>query len=463
MKFERGRIVWAKLGSYPYWPSKVVTLADAPKSSREQLSSHKNSEDQLVYFFGSRNYAWVTAALLQDYEEGYDEYSQVKTKQMKDAIKEANKFKQKNQSSDKHDNKSESDEEQQETDKKKKETKKGDTTKKKVVKKKDQNGKKSRNKGNDSEEEEEEKEEEEEEEYSHKEKETEKEKATSPKKRKMSEDRDKDNSLNGSQPKKPKETSANTISSPSFPKKLQDQKKQSQKGYSEIESAGESSVLQTPVDISSTSIFGSISEKDHHTLSTQDKMESTLSNVSLSSPSTNLDKDKDRESTNSPRLSKKKLGSNAVSGALSAITRHPISKYHKLQVVNYSEGTATIKASFSDARASSMHEVHFCLGSAYYLLDVACYVACLTSLHEGESAVTQDIHVTIMQPVPQGSDITVKATVQHMKDNLIFVDGSIWHNGRIVITGRIIKSTSEPVIVMAKDKEPQKKNNSPPL
>jgi len=173
--------------------------------------------------------------------------------------------------------------------------------------------------------------------------------------------------------------------------------------------------------------------------------------------------EKDKEDTQVQRdhRTKRKLTSQAIANSLHAITSHPIAKYHKFSVVSYNEGSATTKAVFSDARLSrpsSKYEVHSILGSTYYLLDVTCFVALLMQLREGESAITQDIHVDVMTPVPQGSEVIVKGKVLHIKENLVFVDGEVWFQGKPVIVGRVIKSLTESNVVALKEGLQQTKN-----
>ncbi|GFT34220.1 putative oxidoreductase GLYR1 homolog [Nephila pilipes] len=51
--FEIGDLVWAKMKSYPFWPAKIVDPPTDTKSSTPKKAKH------YVFFFGSKNCAWI--------------------------------------------------------------------------------------------------------------------------------------------------------------------------------------------------------------------------------------------------------------------------------------------------------------------------------------------------------------------------------------------------------------------
>jgi len=156
------------------------------------------------------------------------------------------------------------------------------------------------------------------------------------------------------------------------------------------------------------------------------------------------------------------LAQSVVVKAILTISRHPVSKYHKLDFTKYGGGYAIAKALFSDARPSSKYEVHAVLGATYFLIDVTCYAALLSLLHEGESAITQDIHVSVLAPIEQGSEVVVKAKIVNVKPKtgLIFLESEVFHNNKLMVTAKVIKSILEPDLpVKESTKEEKMKEN----
>jgi len=147
---------------------------------------------------------------------------------------------------------------------------------------------------------------------------------------------------------------------------------------------------------------------------------------------------------------------------ISSITRHPVSKYHNLTLnLGGEPGVATGKATFSAARLGSKQEVHMCVGATYYLIDAVSYAALAKILHEDETAITQDIHVSVLTPVPQGSEINLKAKVKHMKEpGLVYIDCEVFCMGKLAMTATSIRSFGEP-FVMPKNENEQETSESP--
>jgi len=94
---EVGSLVWAKLASYPFWPGRVTRVKDVKeKDIREQLGVPVPGSE-LIWFFGSKNYAWVADNMIVSYDDGYEEKAKNKrAKAMKgfpQALKEAEAWK----------------------------------------------------------------------------------------------------------------------------------------------------------------------------------------------------------------------------------------------------------------------------------------------------------------------------------------------------------------------------------
>jgi len=92
---EEGTLVWAKFAHYPFWPSRLVALEHVPQNIRKSLGK-RSDDDELVWFFGSHNYAYVPKELVMPYQKHYSEYCTAKkTTSFKVALNEAEKFEKK--------------------------------------------------------------------------------------------------------------------------------------------------------------------------------------------------------------------------------------------------------------------------------------------------------------------------------------------------------------------------------
>lgn len=327
-----GTVVWAKLTSYPFWPGRVTQLRDVEeKTIRAQLTPPQ-TDSELIWFFGSRNYAWVPTPLIEHYRESYETHTKskkargMKTFQM--GLKEAENWikKHPNASSD-------NDQKNLSPQSAKKEKRK------RLKTERDENHSHDRQ-DNDVQYKEDEEEEEEEEVMSE-----------SPEKKRKSEDEGSDH------------------------KRRRDQLSNS-------------------------------------TLELKDCLPPKLS----------------------PAL---------ILKAVASLTKHPVSKYHKLEIVKHSKGFAEGTAQFSDIRKSSQYEVYSIAGSLYYLIDLLCYCALLRHLRENETALTQDLHVTPLSSVAQGAQVTVKATLVQSKveAGLHFLTAEVFWKNQKVATAQILKST----------------------
>eukprot|EP01117_Protostelium_nocturnum_P002976 TRINITY_DN13905_c0_g1_i1.p1 TRINITY_DN13905_c0_g1~~TRINITY_DN13905_c0_g1_i1.p1 ORF type:complete len:392 (-),score=117.10 TRINITY_DN13905_c0_g1_i1:84-1259(-) len=134
MSLPLGTVVWAKLGTYPYWPGRISQLSDTPKNVRSQLKAEDGSE--VIYFFSSKNYAIVPDKTIEKWEDGYETRSKVKKggKSFQSAIKEAEywlKYNKSMPSEGESDEEEEQDEEEQSTPRKKSRKENGDEDSKK--------------------------------------------------------------------------------------------------------------------------------------------------------------------------------------------------------------------------------------------------------------------------------------------------------------------------------------------
>ncbi len=83
-------------------------------------------------------------------------------------------------------------------------------------------------------------------------------------------------------------------------------------------------------------------------------------------------------------------------------------------------------------------------GLAAVLLDVACYLAVLATLAEGDNAVTHDAFVSLLRPVPRGAALQVRGRVLRRGRRVAFcaAEATLGDHGagELVIAGHVTKS-----------------------
>ena len=73
--FPVGRLTWAKVGHYPYWPAKVISIDEVAdeKSRKQLLAAQKNKKKQivgavLVMFYQSKDVSWIRPDRIANFE-----------------------------------------------------------------------------------------------------------------------------------------------------------------------------------------------------------------------------------------------------------------------------------------------------------------------------------------------------------------------------------------------------------
>lgn len=85
-------------------------------------------------------------------------------------------------------------------------------------------------------------------------------------------------------------------------------------------------------------------------------------------------------------------------------------------------------------------------GALSVLFEVAAFLALAPLLQETQHAVTHDLHVSLMRPVPTGARCDLEARVVRSGRTLAFIEVSAYVEGKQVASARITKS----IIAMAK-------------
>jgi len=83
-------------------------------------------------------------------------------------------------------------------------------------------------------------------------------------------------------------------------------------------------------------------------------------------------------------------------------------------------------------------------GVIYVLFDATCMLALLPSLDASQHAVTHDLHVSMLRPVPVGARCRLEARVVKVGRSLAFMDAAALVDDRLVATARVTKSLTGP-------------------
>jgi len=402
MTIASGTVVWAKLAGYPYWPSRMIEEDELDESVRNALGEQQPGEE-LVWFFSSNNCAYVIRSSIELWEDNFEEKSTNKKARKNTlfvkAIKEAQQWLQDHPVDSNSNNKEEKEGEDEDT-KDNKRAKKTETTKKetKPARKSSVSRQKEDDKKLKDEQEQTKEGEEDGKQESHREKSVKKKNKDSPRKRKEEEDLQEQEKFKKVVEKDDSATAKKRLLSSELEKK----ESKKLKGETPPPSPAETDIIQLQ------------SEKsvDSHLESSVGKKKPTPTTVSLS---------------------------------LRTICKHPVAKYFKYELTKTSEGVAYAKASIPNIRESK-EEVLSCLGALNYLIDITAYAACATILYEGDSGLTQDLHVSVLSPnlFSLGTDITIKANVMTSKSvGLLFVAVEVFANSKQIITATVTKTSLE--------------------
>ncbi|MCA1711343.1 MAG: PaaI family thioesterase [Actinobacteria bacterium] len=74
------------------------------------------------------------------------------------------------------------------------------------------------------------------------------------------------------------------------------------------------------------------------------------------------------------------------------------------------------------------------------MVDVACYLAILPDLADNENVVTHDLTVSLMRPVPAGSDVHVRGTVLRRGRAVVFLRAEAMVGDVVVAAGQVTKT-----------------------
>jgi uncharacterized protein (TIGR00369 family) len=121
-----------------------------------------------------------------------------------------------------------------------------------------------------------------------------------------------------------------------------------------------------------------------------------------------------------------------------ALAAFPLHRDIGVEFLKAADGRSQLAFTVTEAMLTPAPALH--AGYLYAVSDLAAYVALLSLLDPQESAVTHDIHVSVMRSAQQGERVEVCAEVVRRGRTLAFIDARCEADGRLLSTARVTKS-----------------------
>ena len=129
----------------------------------------------------------------------------------------------------------------------------------------------------------------------------------------------------------------------------------------------------------------------------------------------------------------------AVAAArVQAVLDIPLHRFLGVQLLDPATPSAGIFFSVAEPAQNQAQLLHG--GVVYTLLDVACFLALIPHLRPDEHAVTHDLSVSLLRPVPAGARVELAGTVLRRGRSVAFLRAEATVNGEVVAAAQLTKS-----------------------
>lgn len=120
----------------------------------------------------------------------------------------------------------------------------------------------------------------------------------------------------------------------------------------------------------------------------------------------------------------------------------PFHQFCGISLVRQEPGRAVVRLQVNDNTGNVNGVLHG--GVLYAMIDVAAFLALVPLFAPGETAVSHDVHVSIMRPIPKGATLELRAEVRRRGQSLAFMQVEAWNvslaEPALVGTGTVTKS-----------------------
>ena len=128
----------------------------------------------------------------------------------------------------------------------------------------------------------------------------------------------------------------------------------------------------------------------------------------------------------------------ALAPRVQSVLDIPLHRFLGVSLADPDEPAAGIVFSVGDAAVNNAGVLHGGIVTA--LLDVACYLALLPHLADGENAVTHDVAASLVRPVSRDAQVRVRGEVVRRGRAVAFLRAQADVDGRVVATAQVTKT-----------------------
>lgn len=132
----------------------------------------------------------------------------------------------------------------------------------------------------------------------------------------------------------------------------------------------------------------------------------------------------------------------SLDARLQSVIHHPLHQSLGVRDIQAEDGCGRLEFTADGLTINPAGMLHG--GVIYTLADVCAYAGLLSKLAPDQEAVTHDLHVSVLRPVPSGQTVTVQSEIRRLGRAICFLDVSVESGGKLVATARVTKSIITP-------------------
>lgn len=103
----------------------------------------------------------------------------------------------------------------------------------------------------------------------------------------------------------------------------------------------------------------------------------------------------------------------------------PFHRFCGISLVRQEPGKAVVHMPIDDNTGNVNGVLHG--GVLYAMIDVTAFLALVPLFAPGETAVSHDVHVSIMRPIPKGATLELRAEVRRRGKSIAFMQVEAWN------------------------------------
>lgn len=103
----------------------------------------------------------------------------------------------------------------------------------------------------------------------------------------------------------------------------------------------------------------------------------------------------------------------------------PFHRFCGISLVSQEPGKSVVHMPINDNTGNVNGVLHG--GVLYAMIDVAAFLALVPLFAPGETAVSHDVHVSVMRPIPKGATLELRAAVRRRGKSIAFMQVEAWN------------------------------------